>query len=84
VLLDLAKDKEDSASTAGYKNVDLYVKATDLSSAEVVEYAQRGSGFSNTTDRGTIKSINVFTNDGKVVQIQGQKVTVCDAKGKCQ
>ena len=84
VLLDLAEEKELSASKSGFKNVDLYIKATNLTSSQVVEFVGRGSGFSNVTDKGVVKSISVFTNDGKVVQIQGQNVKVCDDKGKCQ
>jgi hypothetical protein len=84
VLIDLAGDKERSAGNAGYKQVDLFIKATSLDSKTVLDYVNRGPGFSNVVSRGTIRSINIFTNDGKVVRVDGKKVTVCDGDGKCQ
>jgi hypothetical protein len=83
VLIDLSKDKEASAGNAGYKQVDLFIKTTGLDSATVANFAQRGSGFTNVVSRGTIRSINVFTNDGKVVKIGRDQVTVCTSGGEC-
>jgi len=84
VLLDLAGDKETSAKNAGNKNVDLFIRANKIDSKTALEFVQRGPGFTNVTSRGTIRSINIFTSDKKVVTISGNAVKVCDTKGKCQ
>jgi len=81
--LDLAKEKEAQASNGEYKQVDLFIKATSLDSATVAGFAQRGSGFNNVIGRGAIRSINIFTNDGKVVKIEPDKVTICSSGGTC-
>ena len=83
VLLDLSKEKETQAGNGGYKQVDLFIKATGLDSATVAGFAQRGPGFTNVIGRGVIRSINIFTNDGKVVKIDSNKVTVCGSGGEC-
>jgi RHS repeat-associated protein len=83
VLIDLAQDKEASAQKGGYKNVDLFIKATGLDSKTVVEYVNRGSAITNVASGGTIRSINIFTNDNHVVRVEGQKITVCDENGQC-
>ncbi|HEX6189813.1 MAG TPA: RHS repeat-associated core domain-containing protein, partial [Pyrinomonadaceae bacterium] len=84
VLLDVSKDKLRSASNAGYQNVDLFIKATNIDSATALEYVQRGPGFTDITSGGTIRSINIFTNDNQVVRIAGNTVTTCRANGQCQ
>jgi RHS repeat-associated protein len=83
VLIDLAEDKEKSAQKGGYKHVDLFIKATGLDSQTVVEYINSGSGITNVASGGTIRSINIFTSDNRVVRVEGTKVSVCDEHGKC-
>src|SRR5207237_7990201 len=84
VLLGWAVDKEGAAHDAGNKNVGLFIKANKIDSKAALEFIQRGPGFTNVTSRGTIRSINIFTSDTKVVTISGNAVKVCDTKGKCQ
>ena len=83
VLIDLAQDKESSAKNAGYSHVDLFIKATSLDSKTVVDYVNKGPAITDVASGNTIRSINIFTNDGKVVKVAGKSVTVCDNKGKC-
>ncbi len=84
VLIDLAQGKESSAQKAGLQNVDLFIKATGLDSQTVVEYINRGPAITNVASVGTIRSVSIFTNDKKVVKVEGQNVTVCDQNGTCQ
>jgi hypothetical protein len=84
VLIDLAQGKESSAQKEGYKNVDLFIKTNSLDSKTVVDYVNKGPAITNVASGGTIRSINIFTNDSKVVRVVGTSVTVRDNKGKSQ
>ena len=84
VLIDLAEDKQTSARNAGYSHVDLFIKATGLNSETVVEYINRGPAITDVTSGETIRSITIFTNDYKVVRVEGKTVSVCDQNGTCQ
>jgi hypothetical protein len=84
VLIDLAQAKEDSAKKAGYQHVDLFIKATGLDTATVIEYINRGPAITNVASGETIRSISIFTNDNMVVKVEGQKITTCDQSGSCQ
>ena len=84
VLIDLAEAKEASAKNGGYMQVDLFIKANALDSATVTEYINRGPAITTVASGDTIRSISIFTNDNKVVRVEGQKVTTCDQSGSCQ
>lgn len=75
VLIDLAQDKEASAKKAGYKQVDLFIKAKALDSGTVSDYVKQGSAITDVASAGTIRSISIFTSDNKVVKVEGQTVT---------
>lgn len=78
---------ERSNQQIGYSNVNLYVKSTDQSVtvSSLVKFIKDGGnkGLVGITNRGTIKTITIFAQDG-VVRIDQGKVYTCDGNGKCQ
>jgi hypothetical protein len=78
--LDAASGAETSALNAGYagKNIELYIKAGNLSAAAVADFAvggQQNRNLAAISRQGAFKSISVFTKDGIVRIVNGQ-VTV--------
>lgn len=56
---------EQQASKAGYKGVGVYVKAKNLSSDQLIDFASKG-GLKDIPKQGTVDEINVETADGWV------------------
>lgn len=87
-VLRRASKGESQAANAGFKKVDLYIKAENVDTASLVDFATKGQamgqgGLTQITTQGTINSITVFTSDG-VVRIQSGRVFSCTSGGNCR
>ncbi len=62
-VLSHASDAERSARKAGYSNVELFIKATNVAEKDLLDFARKGP-LSKIPNQGTISAINVLTKNG--------------------
>jgi hypothetical protein len=64
-VLKHASKAEAQALNAGYKGVDLYIRAPNVARQPLLDFAAKG-GLAKIPTQGTIQSIHVYTSDGWV------------------
>ena len=64
-----ASKAESKALKAGFEGVEVYIKAPNVSKATLLDFAKKG-GLSQIPKQGTISSISVITEGGKLVRIK--------------